>query len=421
MASSWLYDITMAVAYKLFDLYAIIIAAIVLRLLLAAIIFLLAGGLRGRFWMAVLLSLIAQYLLASLQPLPVYCSVLALAAELTLLIRSRETGSLAPIYWLPLLFVLWANLDIHFVFGIVLLLLFWASSAAQGWAERNGTKWYESRRSPLPIKQLSLITGAAILASFVTPYGWRLYGLYFSQATSPANTYFPELQALRFRSPQDYILMLLIMAAFLALGLRRSRDPFFLGLLVLCTVLAFRSQSDTWLAVLASIAVLAGSPRAGETKSELISSRQLFIATLAAVIVLVAAGRIYLPHGRSAALAKISKSYPVSAANYIRDSHLPQPLFNPLPWGGFLTWYLPEYPVTIDGRTDLYGSDFNIQYAKTMNFDQHYSAFAPLNQAGTLLLQKDSLMGQALPSARGFKTVYSDDVAVVLLREGSTP
>jgi hypothetical protein len=173
--------------------------------------------------------------------------------------------------------------------------------------------------------------------------------------------------------------------------------------------------------VLASIAVLAGSPHAGQKKSEVLSSRQLLLATLAAVIVLVAAGTIYLPHGRTAVLANVSRSYPVSAANYVRAAHLPQPLFDPFPWGGFLAWYLPEYPVAIDGRTDLYGSDFNVQYAKTMNFDQHYSAFAPLNQAGTLLLQKDSLMGQALPAARGFKTVYSDDVAVVLLREGSTP
>ena len=70
----------------------------------------------------------------------------------------------------------------------------------------------------------------------------------------------------------------------------------------------------------------------------------------------------------------------MAAAEYIRAHQLPEPLFNSFPWGGFLTWYLPEYPVAIDGRTDLYGADFNIQYAKVMNAEAHYSTFPPLNQ-----------------------------------------
>jgi hypothetical protein len=362
--------------------------------------------------------LIAQYLLASLQPLPVYISVLALAGELVLLMRSRSTGKLQRLYWLPLLFMFWANVDIGFVFGIVVLLLFLTDSAIQYWTRQTGATWTDDQ-SPLSITMPSVIAGGAILASFMTPYGWGAYCVFFAQATSTANAYFPELQAPRFRAPQDYILMLLIMSAFLVLGIRRSRDPFFLGLLGLCMVLAFRSQSDAWLAVLASIAVLASSTPASEDQPALLSRRQLLFAVIAAVIVLFTASKLYLPRGREAILAKLSQSYPVSAANYIRHGNLPQTLFNPRPWGGFLAWYLPEYPVAVDGRVDLYGSDFNIQYAKTMNFDQHYSTFPPLNQAGTLILEKDSLIGQALPAVSGFKTAYSDDVAVVLLREGS--
>ena len=120
-------------------------------------------------------------------------------------------------------------------------------------------------------------------------------------------------------------------------------------------------------------------------------------------------------------LAKIGEAYPVAAADYIRQHQLPQPLFNSFPWGGFLTWYLPEYPVAIDGRTDLYGDDYNIQYAKVMNAEAHYSTFPPLNEARTILLEKKSLMGTALPSVQGFKQVYSDDVAVVLVREQPGP
>ncbi len=124
---------------------------------------------------------------------------------------------------------------------------------------------------------------------------------------------------------------------------------------------------------------------------------------------------------RDAVLAKIAESYPVAAADYIRTNNLPGPLFNSFPWGGFLTWYLPEYPVAIDGRADLYGPDFNVHYAKVMNFEEHYSTFSPLNEARVILLENNSHMAVALASVPGYKTAYSDNVAVVLVRDQSQP
>ena len=46
---------------------------------------------------------------------------------------------------------------------------------------------------------------------------------------------------------------------------------------------------------------------------------------------------------------------PVDAVNYLKENPARGPLYNTIDWGGFLTWYLPEQPVSIDGRTDLYG------------------------------------------------------------------
>jgi len=219
---------------------------------------------------------------------------------------------------------------------------------------------------------------------------------------------------LHFRAPQDYLLLLLTMAAFLSLGLRRSRDFLQISLLVLCAIASFYSQADSWLVLLASIAVVA----AGDSKPEPSSAaRSVIFAAASAIVLLGIAILVRFPRDPEPMLAELGQTYPVVAADYIRDHHLPQPLFNPIPWGGFLAWYLPEYPVAIDGRTDLYGDDYNIHYAKVMNADEHYSTFPPLNQASTLILQKNSLMGVALATVPGFKTVYSDDVAVVLVRE----
>jgi hypothetical protein len=416
MAPSWLYDLAVAAGYRMMGLRIVLVAAILFKFALALAVFLLAGGLRGRFWSATILSSVAQYILGNLQPLPLCCSVLALCIELILLMRCRRSGSVKPLYWLPCLFVVWANLDLQFVYGIIALLLFAGTCIVETRGGHDGTLW-AGQITAAPLKQIGVITGASFGATLITPYGWMPYATFFSQATSAANRYFPEYQSLRFRTSQDYVLLLLIMASFLALGIRRSRDPFQIGFLIFATVLSFRAQEDVWLATLVAVAVVSNAVPETDSSQMPSSTWQCATAAVMGLVVLLVAMMSYGPRSDQGVLARIRAGFPVAAADYIREQHLPQPLFNSYPWGGFLTWYLPEYPVATDGRSDLYGADFNIQYAKMMNADAHYSTFAPLNQARTLLLEKDSLMGKALPTVTGFRVAYADDVAVVLLRQ----
>ena len=341
-----------------------------------------------------------------------------------LLMECRATGNVRRLYWLPLLFLLWANIDVQFVIGIFVFLLFVVVTLIERWGTHAGIAWLECPVLPSP-KAVQAMFGASLVATVITPYGASGYHVFFEQVTSAANEYFPGFQSLRFRSSQDYLLLMLTMAAFLALGMRRSRDLFQIALLLLGTIAAFHAQRDGWLLTLAAVAVVGNavsksSLRKGGEDAR-VPARQFLSAAGLALVLLAIATAIHLPHGRQAMLAEIGEGYPVAAADYIRQHQLPQPLFNSFPWGGFLTWYLPEYPVAIDGRTDLYGDDFNIQYAKVMNAEAHYSTFPPLAQAGTLLLEKKSLMGSALPHVAGFNQVYADDVAVVLVREQPQP
>jgi hypothetical protein len=321
------------------------------------------------------------------------------------------------VFALPLLFLVWANVDVRFVFGIFTLLMFTAASALGQWGTQSVGNRIDSPPS-VSLTKLGVAMALSIGATLLNPYGWKVYELFFVKATSAANVYFPDHLSLRFRSPQDYVLLMLTMTAFLALGVRRSRDPFQITLLLLCTFLAFRAQADAWLVVIAAVTIISAAPTEvvdHHQASEV--NRETPIAAVLTVLLLAAISGQYLPRSQEQILAKVAHSYPVDAAEYVRRHQLPQPLFNSFPFGGFLAWYLPEYPVAIDGRTELYGADFNIQYSKAMNASIHYSAFAPMSQAGTLLLEKQSVMGKALPNVPGFRLVYSDDVAVVLVRE----
>src|SRR5580658_8518230 len=115
-------------------------------------------------------------------------------------------------------------------------------------------------------------------------------------------------------------------------------------------------------------------------------------------------------------MSRLDESFPVRAGNYIRQNHLPQPLFNTYPWGGFLTWYLPDYPVLIDGRTDLYGDEINIRYFKLMQAEIPLESDPGFSQAQTILLEASSPIAQALSTLPGFRVVYQDNVASVLTR-----
>ncbi len=262
MASSWLYDVRIAGWYQLLGLRCLPVLAVIAKFFLAVLMFLLAGGLRGRFWTALALSIVAQYLLWQMPPLPVFCSVLALAIELALLFDFRRNRQVRSLYFLPALFLVWANLDPRFVYGILVLLLFAAVCTVEG----SAVPWIASRRTDVQITRVAVLTGVTLIATCITPYGWSGYGVFWANVTSAANTYFPDYQSLRFRSPQDYVLLLLGMAAFLSLGMRRSRDLFQISLLVLCTVAAFHAQRDGWLLALAAVAVIA-NPVAEEVPS----------------------------------------------------------------------------------------------------------------------------------------------------------
>lgn len=416
MASSWLYDLVVAAGYRMMGLRIVLLVAVLFKFALALVVFLQAAGLRGRLWTAIVLSLVAQYILGDLQPLPLYCSVLALAIELALLMECRRVGSVRLLYWLPWLFLVWANVDVQFVYGVVTLLLFAATCCFDAWVSQPAILPAAPLSTP-SLKQVEIVTGASLAATLITPYSWNLYATFLSQTTSAASSYFAGYQSLRFRAPQDYALLLLIMAAFLALGMRRSRDPFQIGLLVLVTMLAFRSQINLWLPTLAAIAIVSNAIPAREASRARISVWRCALSGVAGLVITILAWRSYGPVSDKAVLARIGTGFPVAAADYIREKHLPQPLFNSYPWGGFLTWYLPEYPVATDGRSELYGEDFDIQYAKVMNAEANYSTFPPFNRARTILLERNSLMGKALPGVAGFSVAYADDVAVVLLRQ----
>ncbi len=420
--SSWGFDLLLGVAYGLFGLRAIPILLMLLKVALALVTFLLARAGRASFWGAVVLSAIAQYVIVGLQPLPSVFSMLFFAVELCLLVCSRQTGTARNLFWLPPLFVLWANVHIQFVAGLLLLGLFLVAALCEQALSSMGVTWLSSRILFVPVRKVGAAAALSLLGTFVTPYSFHLLPSAFSTLYSHVGfEHFSEMKSMSFRRPQEFALMLLVMMAFLALGRRRSLELFELLMLIAGTLVAFRIERDGWLVVLAAIAVISTTlivkrddcePQA----STLHSPERTWAAALTAVVLVIAAVR--LP-GPDTLMDRVSRDFPVKACNYILQNHLPQPIFNEYSWGSFLTWYLPEYPVAVDSRVELYGDDILMSYFDVVAGKQLLESEPMVAHAGTLLLERGSGMAKALTNLPGltsqYRLVYSDDIASVFV------
>jgi hypothetical protein len=229
------------------------------------------------------------------------------------------------------------------------------------------------------------------------------------------------MASMSFRRPQDYVLMLLVMMAFLAIGRKRSLEVFELLVLLGGTALAFRIQRDAWTVVLPAIAVLSMTSFAERDESE---SRRMTVRTWewsavaasTAIVLVIAAVR--LPD-RPALMGRIGQNFPVRACEYIVSNKLSRPLFNEYSWGSFLTWYLPEYPVVVDSRVELYGHDVLTKYFDVVGGKERLDSDPMVARAGTLLLERNSAMAKALRNlpalSSQYRLVYRDEMANILV------
>lgn len=417
IASSWGYDVLLAAAYKVIGLRAVPMALMALKVALAVSAFLLARGSRQSFWLAVSLAIAAQCSLLNSRPLPNLCSFVFFAIELALLFRSRRTANARTLFWLPLLFVLWANLHYQFVYGLFVLGLFLAAALIQKICLLSGLTWFGEEPAP-SLGTIGAVTAVSVVATLLSPYSYHIYAAAVQNASLAA--YVAEHHAMNFRLPQHYVLLLLAMAAFLALGRCRSRDLFNIALMIASAAVAFRIQRDAGFLALAAVAVIGDACASAKCEAEqevplLGKWEKLLTAGLLVITFVVAVGRI--PSSSEALLNKIAKSFPVQASDYIRENHLPTPLYNEYQWGGFLTWYLPEYPVAIDGRRDLYGEEINLRYFQVTSAEVPLNTDPAFAGAQTILLPASSPMAEALATIPDFKLVYRDDLAMVLVRQ----
>jgi hypothetical protein len=421
VAYSWLFELLIYGLFSRLGLIGLLIYVYALMLAITAALHSLVRKFEPRLVYSVPLTVLGVLCLAPYRiPRPWLFTILFFILELDILVSVRRSRSYRRLLLLPLLFALWANIHIQFVYGLFVL----GVAALEDPLNRllgHNTAAGEVQDRPIPFGTMVLVTTACALAVLVNPYHVRMYAIVWEFVRMPGlYGLISELQAMQFRSLPDWLVLLLTLWAAFALGRRRRISPFW-GLLFLTgAFLSFRSSRDSWFVVVVALTII---PNARATS---IIATPPKISKAQVVIVVMAVGILVLSAARAAQLSEnslqntIAGVYPVVAANVVEERRYRGPLYNHFDWGGYLIWRLRGLPVTIDGRSNLHDATRVKHSAEVWNGTPHWASDPELAAARVVIAEKDFPLTQLLRLDSRFETVYEDEVAVVFIaRTGS--
>jgi hypothetical protein len=414
IAYSWLFELIVYVLYTRLGLVGIVLFTMVMSLLVALTLHMLVR--QARFPFAMEITLMA-FALGSMKPVIAprswLFSILFFALELLVLFHVRRSGKSLVLWVLPPLFALWANLHIQFIYGLAAIGFFVAEVLANRFlAPAMGGRV----SATLPLRPVCFVALTCFLVTFATPYHYHLLRPIFEiSLQTGAFSNVKELHPLFFRTPADWFVLILTLAAVYVLGWERRWQIFPFLLLAMGVMLGFRARRDAWVVVLAAVAII-GEFRAIATSADLFHFTKPRIAAIAAAVMLFA----YLIAGHREITNQsletvVEQRFPVKAANFIVENGYPGPLFNNFDWGGYLIWHLRTLPVSIDNRTNVHGDQRIERSLATWSGSPGWNRDPELQKARLIVAEVWRPLVWLLRSDHRFKLVYEDSTAAVFV------
>jgi len=137
--------------------------------------------------------------------------------------------------------------------------------------------------------------------------------------------------------------------------------------------------------------------------------------SLIAVLALAVSVKCYITSNPILVESLLKSSYPVAAVRWIDENHPEGPMLNEYNWGGYLTWFLRDYPVFIDGRTDLYGDEIISQWISIVQASEGWQTLLDHWKIRLILIEPGRPLANVL-TKNGWTELYRDGQAVVFGR-----
>lgn len=327
--------------------------------------------------------------------------------------------------WLiPIIMGIWGNLHAGFSIGFIFMFGYIAGETLGNLFNRGGENVLPWRG----VGRIALVAAVSLLALVVNPYGLQMLAVPFQTVGIGAlRSFIQEWNSPNFHERQTWPFIALLLAVLGAAGASRRRLDWtdfvlvsgtaFMGLLAGRNIAVFAVAATPVLTRHLDSLLQERGWVITPVKTTTRGMARLNLA-LVALALLAAAAKTLLVLDDSTVQPILEDTLPVQAAAYIEREQPPPPMFNSYNWGGYLMYTLPDYPVFVDGRTDLYGDDFlTNRYLKTATAAPGWSE--TLNEYGvnTVIVESGSGLARALRGDPNWRLGYEDDLAVVFARE----
>jgi hypothetical protein len=427
---SWLAQLVLAFLYRNLSYVGLMLYVVMLSVVTFALLFFLIEG--HPFIRSLLIIFAGAVISPVWSPRPQLFTLLCLTLLVYLVDRYRK-GSRAHSWFIPILFLLWGNLHGGYFTGILFLIFSLLGFGFERWLGSgqnnfdNGQCW-----------QLLKVTLISIPALLINPNGLRILKVPFDTVNVRIlRDFIDEWASPDFHQPLQLLFLLLFLGTVFFMSVNQQRKSAvtvfpFLGFAVLAFI-AKRNIAPMMIVLLPLLSVqlklwleevkwvqsvpeLFIEPNYGwkirDDNPPVMKFINLFLIFL---IGLVAAGKaIYVSHP-IVVNAYLSQQVPVQAYQTLDTLSLSGNILNEYGWGGYQIFHHPQYPVFVDGRTDLYGDEVIGEWMGLMRADGDYAAELEDYAINAVLLQQDRPLVNKLLSA-GWQEQYVDQASVLLVR-----
>jgi hypothetical protein len=374
------------------------------------------------------LAATASAIIWSPRPQMLSFALLGVTSYLVYLFKWKQINRL----WVLIpVFALWGNVHGGYALGLILIGCILVGEVLNRVTGRGALP------EVLTWREIGLLTGAGILcglALLVNPYGFGTWALPFrTVGIKTLQGFIQEWASPDFHNLYEQPVLWLLMALLVLVGFsRRQWDWSDLVVTVVFGYSAFLARRNIapFALVIAPVLTRQAWPVIESVLTQIklpVSARQELNPALSAVlngliVLMVIAFALVLCvvklSPRAISLAQ-RQAAPVRAVEWLKqaDRRLVGPMYNSYNWGGYLVWALPEEPVFVDGRTDVYNDVFLRDYVQVMFVRPGWQD--TLNRYGVrlALTERDSVLATMLSTQPDWRLAYDDDQAVIFVRE----
>ncbi|MBN1310564.1 MAG: hypothetical protein JXB30_04025 [Anaerolineae bacterium] len=332
---------------------------------------------------------------------------------------------------IPLVMVLWVNAHGGFAIGFILMVLatlgegvHWLMEGVPA-APSSSSEARPTYRSVVRLAAIGLVSAAAVS---LNPYGPSMLLYPFrTVGIGVLRDFIQEWAAPNFHSAQTWPFIWLLLGTLLITALSSTRldwrDAVMVGGTAYSALLAARNIATFALVTIPVLACYLDAwltERRFRLNSSRLPVRGMFLVVNWMLLLLVIGGvtvRIVYEFEPQRLEQAQGDVFPIDAVDFLEDAQPPGPLFNSYNWGGYLVWEARDYPVYVDGRTDLYDDDFLRGYLKAYFAQPGWDMV--LDDAGinTVLVEASSPLAQVLYLTDYWSMIYTDDQASLFVRD----